>query len=191
MLFSSPTYGDVTVYFSFHGLSAGSCASVLDLLYNQGAAMPPFCFFVSADDIKAAPGLIRKLYGSGHTVGIWLEEGTLREYLEVSALLFEAAKVKTVLVSANWATVAAARLADAYGLIFWGASQEPVPDGEDGEVDTEVDITETLPTESGERAMLSFDCSEGTAEILTDIFAHLKMFEYTIGTITETTIPMG
>ena len=182
-----PTYSDVTVYFSFHDLVAGNSAGVMSLLESQLVSGLRACFFVSAGDIKADPGLVRLLCGSGHTVGIWLESGTLGEYLEASALLFEAAKAKTVLISsAGRSTASAAMLADVYGLIFWGAA----PDIEPDEESDEWDITDTLPTESGERVNLSFDCSEDAVAVLPGLLLHLRTYEYAIGTISETTIPV-
>ena len=96
-----PTYSDVTIYLSFHNLDAGNLGMILDALSHPDARGYRAAFFVSADEISGHAGLIRRIAGSGHAIGIWLEEGTAGEYLDASTLLFEAAKVRTVLVSAD------------------------------------------------------------------------------------------
>ena len=179
-----PSYSDVTVYLSFHGLLAGGAGRILDII---GAA--PYrelcCFFVGADDIREAPELIRRVSGEGHMLGIWLEECTLDEYNEIAALLFEAAKIKAVIITAGGSETGAMQLADAHGLIFWQAT--PISgDGEDDEFD---EIAELLPTESGSRANLLFDCSERSLQYLQETLQFLHLYEYTIGRITETVTP--
>ena len=96
-----PSYSDVAIYLSFYDISAGSAERILNQLGASAAPISPSCFFVSAGDIMKHPGLVRKISGSGHAIGVLLEEGTLEEYLEASALLFEAAKIKTVLISTH------------------------------------------------------------------------------------------
>ena len=181
-----PTYGDVTVYLSFFGMSSGGAGQILDMLDSREAPAPPACFFVSAGDIKECPGLIRRAYGSGHSVGIWFDGGNLDGYLEASALLFEAAKIRTVLVTANEPTESVISFAGAHGLVLWGVELDQ---------DTDAEITagaviETLPLDSGERANLSFACTGETAGMLADVLLHLSAYEYSVGTITETVVPI-
>ena len=94
-----PRYNDITIYLSYYDLSAGNSERILQLVnvtQNYSA-----CFFVSTSEIAENPDLIRKIHGSGATIGIWLLEGTYEEYQEAEALLFEAVKIKTVIVSAG------------------------------------------------------------------------------------------
>jgi hypothetical protein len=195
-----PTYRDVTMYLSFYAVSGGSAVKVVDTLADTAGGFHA-CFFVSGDDIKADPGLIRHLAGSGHTLGLWLEEGTYDEYLRVSALLFEAAKVKTILVSAGVAETGgddgegtpdvpdvatiAREMADVHGLLFWDATlrfetAESLTGG----------ITEAFPTIAGERGNLLLECSAVPVGLLPGILAHLSEFEYATGRISETTKPV-
>jgi len=95
----SPTYSDVIIYLSYYKLSAGNVERILQLA--DAVQGYPACFFINIPDIMENPALIRKIHGSGAAIGIWLEKGTFEEYLEASELLFEAAKIKTVLVSAG------------------------------------------------------------------------------------------
>ena len=134
----SPAYNDVTVYLSFRDISAGGAGRILDTLNAPAATGFPSCFFVSAGDILAAPELIRMICGSGHSIGIWLEFGSYNEYSEASRLLFEAAKLKTVLVSSGGHEDSARETALRHGLIYIAASQDFGSAGADS-YDTSVD----------------------------------------------------
>ena len=177
-----PDYSDVRVLLSFCEISSGSAELILDLLEYQAAFGYYSCFFVSADDIQNDPGLIRRISGVGHTIGLRLTEGTLEEYAEASALLFEAAKIRTVLVSIDPEAPEGIAETGASGLIFWGSS------GSSGFYDgmAVADINAMIPTESGERYSLMFSCSEDSAAVLPGVISYLRENEYTTEKITET-----
>jgi len=181
-----PTYEDVTVHLSFFDVSAGSAEGILDLLDIQAESGFLPSFFVSGRDVAENPELIRRISGSGYTVGIWLEEGTYMEYLLVSDLLFEATKAKTVIVSAGEAAGAAAGMAAAFGLVFWESADSLI----DHDEQTLTEITADIPTESGARRNLLFACSEDSASILPGVYSFLKANEYTVVRITETVAPL-
>jgi hypothetical protein len=193
-----PTYGDVTMFLSFKGAAPASADVVIGAL-NGSADGIPTCFFLSAGDIAADPGLVRMLVGNGCAIGLWLDDGTYDEYLRVSALLFEAAKVRTILISAGAPNTgdeadedtiegpadAARAMADERGLLFWGVSQR-------FEADSGITaglVAESLPTAAGERANFLFDCSEDMAAILPGILMYLREYDYAMGRISETTKP--
>jgi hypothetical protein len=181
-----PDFSDVTIYLSFYDVSAGSVEWILDMLDFQTASGHQACFFVSADDIKDDPGLIRRIAGSGHTVGIRLSEGTYDEYLATQALLFEAAKIRTVLVSVDDEARSFHAEMDLGRLLIWGSSMDQ------GSYDTLTvsAITELIPTESGARGNLLFSCSENSAAVLPGVISYLLANEYTIDRITETVEPV-
>jgi len=179
-----PDHSDVTVYLSFYDISAGSAGEILNLLATPAAPNFRASFFVSADDIINNPGLIRKIFGSGHAIGIWLTDGTYEEYLHASALLFEAAKVTTVLVSAGYALEMAIETADLNELIFWDASMSFASGV------TASGVTGRISTVSGARQNLRFTCCENTAAALPGIFSFLRAHNYTAGQITETVEPI-
>jgi hypothetical protein len=181
-----PDYSDVTIFMSFYNISAGSVEWILDLLSIKAASGYYSCFFVSSDDIMADPGLIRRISGSGHTVGIWLTEGTYDEYLEISALLFEAAKIRTVLVSADESAEEAIQTADEHGLVFWGGSQNSL----DYDTLTIAGTIALIPTEEETRASFIFSCAESTALLLSGLYAYLRVNEYMVESITETVEPI-
>ena len=180
------TYSDVTMHLSFHDLSAGGAAGILGALDTPAVSGYQGCFFVSAEDIAGDPGLVRKISGSSHALGIWLNEGTFEEYIEISALLFEAAKVRTVIVAADAASEAAIETSEQHGLIFWNVSRSFGTLSEH----TESSVTDTFPTDGGERQNFLFASTEELAELLPGILAFLREHEYTVDRITETTEPV-
>ncbi|MCL2227639.1 MAG: hypothetical protein FWB97_08445 [Oscillospiraceae bacterium] len=182
-----PDYSDVTIHLSFFDISAGSAVWVLDLLDIQAESGFHACFFVNADDIRKNPDLIRRISGTGHALGIWLEDGTFEEYLETSALLFEAAKVRTVIVSAGYATETAAETAAEHGLIFWDGFESLV----DYSAQSVAVITANLPREGGDRKNLLFPCTEGAASVLPGVYSYLRANEFTVERITETVMPLA
>ena len=199
-----PDYSGVTIHLSFYDISAGGAESILDILESDAASGYPSCFFINSGDIIKNPGFIRMLYGAGYMIGIWLDKGTYEEYLATSALLYEAAKIKTVLVSAGDAEETAIRTANAHGLIYWGDLRrieieddaqdgdeaEPVDSNaavdEDDEAALESTLMATLPTNDGERGNLMQDCSEVTATILPEVLLVLQLYNYSVQKITET-----
>lgn len=182
-----PVYNDVTIYISFYDISAGGTDVVWELLNVTAESDYRFCFFVSANDIYTDPGLIRRIYGSGHTIGIWLEKGAYDEYVKTSALLYEAAKISTVLVSADETTEGFLLSEDLHGLIFWEASQSLIYD----DTLSVEDVTAMISKERGERQNLMSSCSVNAALMLSGILSYLREYEYTVESITETVIPVG
>jgi len=181
-----PDYSDVTIHLSFFDVSGESADWIMELLEVQADLGDQSCFFVDAGDIRKNPGFIRRLAGSGYAIGILLTEGTYEEYLETSALLFEATKAKTILVSADEAMLADNAIFGKNGLILWESSRSIV-DCESQSVD---EITAEIPQERGVRQNLMFPCSETAAATLPGIISFLLENKYTIERITETVAPL-
>ncbi|MCL2152039.1 MAG: hypothetical protein FWH57_03610 [Oscillospiraceae bacterium] len=181
-----PDYSSITIYLNFFDISAENAGGILDLLDIQADMGYHSCFFVNSDDIHKNPGLIRRISGSGHMIGIMLTEGTYEEYLETSQLLFEAAKIKTLLVSAYESVLDDRTVMEEKGLILWKCPQD-IADHETRSAD---DVIVTIPTENDARRNLMFSCSEGTASMLPGIISFLIDNNYTIGKVTETVTPL-
>jgi len=181
-----PVFKDVTIHLSFYDIAAGSAGGILDLLDIQATSGYHACFFLDRAGITGNPDLIRRISGSGHTIGIWLYEGTYDEYLETSEVLYEAAKVKTVIISAGEADEHALEAAAANGLIFWESAQSLV----DYNTQPVAAITATIPQESGARMNLLFSCTENAASILPGVYSFLRANEYSVVRITETVEPI-
>ena len=215
-----PNYSDITIYLSFSDITAGSADRVLDLLDAGATSGYPSCFFVSEDDIVKNPGLIRKISAGGHTVGICLAEGTYEEYVKVSALLFEAAKIKTVLVTVCPPETPAEENSDddetPVDMVSDDNEEAPANELSDPAVEAaiatadeyglvycgiswnfgyeesneEADVTENFPTNSGERWNLMFTCSESTASALPNVLTFLRVYDYSVSGIVETASPV-
>lgn len=175
-----------SILLSFFDVSTQSAGGVLDLLDIQTSYSYHSCFFVSADDISRNPAIIRRIAGSGHMIGIMLAKGTYNEYLEVSGLLFEVAKVKTVLVSGDESVLTDRGWINDNGLILWESPQS-LADTEDPSLN---DVIESLPRDIASRTNLMFSCSGNAASILPGIISYLRENNYTLERITETTAPL-
>jgi len=146
------------VYLSFIGLTDETEA----LLDRLSRARIPAGFFVTAEDVEAFPDLVRRIHGEGHQLGIYLTGDVEREFTAASRSLFDAARLRTVLVIAQ--TEDAALRADALGLIVYEA---PVPH--------EFDNAERVGRLSGD---LLVDSSSATAYALTALTDLLRSNAY-------------
>ena len=191
----TPDYSDVTLYLNFHNIRAGGLPGVLDAFGRPEAHGYRAAFFLSAGEIARNASLVRRIAGNGHAIGIWLEDGTHDEYLSASALLFEAAKTRTVLVSADAAAEAAMETAGTHSLIFWAASErfEAQPDegGEPAVLPADGgEPAAMFPTDAGGRHSIWFDCSGGMALLMPGVLAFLEVSGYTVMSISEAIPPV-
>lgn len=77
--------------------------------------------FLRAQDILEQPDTVRRIYCDGHALGVYCESDLAMEYEEASALLFEACRVSTVLVTAPESYAEACReQAEMAGLVYCG-----------------------------------------------------------------------
>lgn len=181
----APTYEKVTVFLSFYAFSPKNFRAVLDALDQVGYKC---CFFVSADEIAGNGDLLRRAAGSGHTIGIWLKDGTYAEYQKASALLFEAAKVKTILVSADSSHIKAAQeLSDSKDLLVWSAARIY----NEATKITFSGVTGKLSVTDGSRERLCFACTDKTASIMHMFLSYLTQNKYTVRRLNETNVPLG
>ena len=102
------------IYLSFQGLPS---STLLDMLSRSEVTS---CFFLSESDIRSDPDTIRRIVGEGHSIGILCSSAPYEEYVAASALLYEAVKVKTVLIASSDADYDAICQAEAgkYGLVY-------------------------------------------------------------------------
>ena len=57
------------------------------------------CFFVTADEALNAPDTIRRIYGSGHSIGIYCKNSPESEITSASDAIFEAVQVRPILLT--------------------------------------------------------------------------------------------
>ena len=108
----------MAVYLSFTGLPD---SEILTALRRESAEA---CFFLTEEQVRSSPELVRQLDGEGFKLGVMCEgtahEDILDTYESTAALIFEAAHVKTLLITAlGEAAEPCARAAEENGLIFW------------------------------------------------------------------------
>jgi hypothetical protein len=144
------------------------------------------CFFVSADEIRENADLLRRAAGRGHMIGIWLDTGTLDEYRNASSLLFEAAKVKTILVSADGSAVKTAEdMATKAGLIFW----KPTKTYDAASKISYAGITGKLTVLSGNRESIGISCTDKAVSVIDSFLYYLADKKYNVKRINEKTPP--
>ncbi|MDR0445636.1 MAG: polysaccharide deacetylase family protein [Oscillospiraceae bacterium] len=170
-------YEGSTVFLSFFGVSAEYTPRILDALKLASARA---CFFVSADELKAAPSLARRIYGEGHSMGAFLTSDDAEEYDRVAALLFEAAKVKSPLVASPPAVAAEVReMCSERGLIYRPASVY-------ADTAASSDPGALFPTERNVVFDIRFKCTEDTHKTLTAALSALTDAGFSLDAITET-----
>ena len=116
---------DDPVYLSFQGLPSSALIDTL-LQFEVDAG-----FFLTADDIRTSPETVRRLAAEGFSLGALLGAEPLAEYEAFSSLLFEAARVKTLLVSAGTPEHedAVSAMAATAGLVYWDYDVDGVQGG--------------------------------------------------------------
>ena len=179
----APTFENIYLYLSFYNLAPESFSAILDALDTAGYKC---CFFASADEIAQNADLLRRAAGTGHSIGIWLEKGTFDEYQAASALLFEATKIRVVLISAGGdAAEAAKATADSKGLVFWTVTKMYDASSKL----TLGSVTGSLSALGVSRAGLNFACTDKAAAVAGPLFTYLAEKKYSVRRITERTAP--
>ncbi len=118
-----PTNRYAYIYLSVRGIG-DSTESMLDLLSYYGYSA---CFFVTPEEIRDNPDLIRRIAGSGHGLGIICSENVSYDYGRASALLRDAARVNSIIVSLDSKfTPELGTVAKSNGLLIWNDSEMKV-----------------------------------------------------------------
>lgn len=121
----APGTSGCDLYLSFQGLPS---AAMLDTLKAKGISA---CFFLSAGDVRSSPDTVRRIVGEGHSVGALCAYDPVAEYNEISQLLFDAARIKTVLIAAAAADSdeVCRAAAEENGLVFWDYGIDGIQEG--------------------------------------------------------------
>lgn len=177
------TFEHVTVFLSFYDLAPNNFEAILNALdmYRYKCT-----FFVSSDEIAADADLLRRAAGAGHTIGIWLEEGTYDEYQDASALLFEAAKIPSVIICAGGnVRKTAEETAKEEGLVFW----RPIQTYNGTEKITIGKLTGKLRDIDSSRISMNLSCTDKMGALAGSLCGYLSEKKYVVRRITETTAP--
>lgn len=164
---------DNPVYLSFQGLPSDT---LIDALLQYGM---PAGFFLTAEDIRTSPETVRRLVAEGFSVGALLGGEPLAEYEEFSSLLFEAARVKTLLVSAASAEYEedVGGMAATAGLVYWDYDVDGVQGG--AGISYASMVTAYIEFRP-ERADVRIQCGERTDSCIASVLLFLQENSYTV-----------
>lgn len=117
---SSSTKTEIaSVSLSFIGLPS---EKLLDSLDNYASMV---CFFVTAQEVASSPDIIRRICGSGHSIGIYCSSSPEEECSHTADLVFEAAQVRPVLIcSAASISESAKTYAESNGYAYFSPAVE-------------------------------------------------------------------
>lgn len=170
-------YQNVTLLLSFRDISGENCRSILDTLNRWNLRV---CFFVTPDEINENADLIRRITGCGHSIGIYLNNGTYEEFEDGQRLLFEAAMITTSLTSSpeDVRKISEAVCAE-HGLIYRAAD---ILDSNGSSLNY---LTSSLSKTSGMKQVLLLRCDEQTDSFLSDFIWTINKFHYNLQQITD------
>ena len=159
------THEGTSVYLSFEGMPS---AAILNSLksYSVSAA-----FYLSPEDIASNPDMVRRIAGSGHSVGILCSYDFDSDFNYGSELLFDAAQTRTVMISSSADSLSSClAFAQQKSLVCYqynldGADRSGFGIGASS-------VTASLSA-AGDIVRLRFDCSENTERILSTVLNYL------------------
>jgi len=90
------------------------------MLESMDAYAVKVCFFVTAAEATASPDTIRRIYGSGHSIGIYCSSSPESECTEAADVIFEAAQTRPILLTSPTAiSKSCSTYADANGYAYF------------------------------------------------------------------------
>lgn len=166
----------VTTYLAFRCETAQAGQSIADTLERNGNTA---VFFFPAEKIGSQGALIRRLLGSGHSVGILAEGNSLsqtRELLASGGRALEAvAHTRTYLALVPEEQ---RQQLEGEGWVCWNSSADAVPDGSLTPYNHAVSTVRALSKKSD--AHLTLDDSQNSADAMTYLLRQLKDQNYVV-----------
>ncbi|MGE4352585.1 MAG: polysaccharide deacetylase family protein [Oscillospiraceae bacterium] len=162
---SPNTHEGTSVYLSFEGMPSDTMLSSLKS-YSVLAA-----FYLTPEEIISDPDRVRKIVGSGHSIGILCSSDFEQDFNYGSELLFEAAQVKTVMISSSGENLTACRaFAQQQSLVCYNYDIN-------GTGTAVARVTASLDTAEG-NIRVRLDCSNSTENLLDTILRYLYTNKY-------------
>lgn len=152
--------------------------STLELLRQTGLRS---CFFLTAEEVADHPDLVRRIVGEGHSLGVFCPGDIAEEFSGTAALIFEAARVVTLLLAAPGDPEAGAAWAEDAGLVWCTADLE-VPESTEAAswlVSTWLEDAPVSPD-------LRLSCAAMDAQALERVLKLLEEQKYTVTAPRET-----
>ena len=155
------------------GLEGMPTAEVLDLLAQRELLT---CFFLNAEEIRSDPDMVRRIACTGHGLGISCPSGSTEEMEETAALLWETARVRTILY-----TLPEDAAAPDGAVVFPVGGTELTSD----ELRERVYfVTTELEMRTGDQTLL-FPCGDGDNAALRMLFYYLDEQGFTVVQLRE------
>lgn len=173
---SAPT-GTVSVSLCFVGLPSDEILNSLD---NYSVKV---CFFITAEEAIASPDTIRRICGSGHSIGIYCKTSPESECTAAEDIIFEAAQVRSTLISSPSAiSQSSLDYADSNGYAYYKPVIE-LPEN----TKNSVGIISKLDSIKGYTS-ISIPISESTENYLPYVLQHMATKRITAMPLLETMI---
>ena len=154
------------------GLAGMPTEETMELLRRQNVRA---CVFLSAEEIRSDPDMVRRLACEGYPLGVRSPDGAADACGEAAALLWETARVRTILA------VTAEDAAAPEGMVVFRAAQET----ETPDQDAAYAVTSRLENSKGDQ-LLIFPDGGGDADALQMVLYYLADLEFTVTPIRET-----
>ena len=167
-----PTREDDTIRLGLCGLPT---EATLELLRRQNTEA---CFFLSAEEIRSDPDMVRRLACEGYLLGVSCPEGAEADCGEAAALLWETARVCAVLA----ATAEGAEAPE--NMVVYPAPQWD-PEADKAAQKTAYSVTSQLDVRTGDQTLI-FPTGGEDPEALRLLLYYLNDLEFSVIPIRET-----
>lgn len=149
-------------------------------LLNQLAAQNwRACFFLTADEVNAAPDLVRRIVCAGHGIGIYCKDKPETECASAENAVYAAAQVRPILLtSPSSISKACAEYAMAHGYAYY-AQRNPVSSA--------AAITDKLKSAAG-RVTVTLTCGTGTDRLIAELLQDAATKKVSILPLLETDV---
>lgn len=157
------------------GLDGLPSEETMDLLKEEGIRI---CFFLSIEEIRSDPDMVRRIACEGHTLGVSSPAGSASDCESAAGLLWETARVQTIL---------AAMPDDAVmpeGMVTFPTVRTAPEDSMDAE-ETAYSVTSKLEMRAGDQTLI-FPAEPGDPAALRLLLFYLHDMEFSVITIRET-----
>ena len=170
-----------SVYLCFAGTSGEAAERIVDSLQDYGYRA---CFFVREDDVITSGDLIRKIVGTGNTLGVCLTEGTQEEFDRTAKAIFEVCGVRTVIACYDPAEVKTdSQTPEISCAVLW--NMEEMFD----DTVRASNVISRLSSEDGEKNVAAFNVNDHMAAMTDSLFPALRENGFTVSPVNETVEP--
>ena len=160
-----------TVHLGLDGLPT---EATLELLRRQRIRA---CFFLSSEEIRDNPDMVRRIACEGHVLGTSSSEGDVGASAEAAALLWETARVRTILTATQEGAV------QPDGMVTFPSARSEA--GEDAQA-AAYSVTSQLELRAGDQTVIFPASSEDADAALSVVLRYLRELDFTVTTIRET-----